>query len=224
MTLTRYGLPQTRIIAVAFILLGCLSWAIWPGAFPWVQGIAAALMLAGLAFFRDPARTVPQAKNILLAPADGKITDIIEVDEPDYLQGRATRIGIFLSVFDVHINRTACAGRVEFIREKPGKCLNALRAEDASRENQSTSLGMACPEHPVQKVLIKQITGAIARRIVCGCKIGDLLEAGYKYGMIKFGSRTELYFPVSPGARILVKRGDIVRAGITVLVEYGGEG
>lgn len=220
LTLTPYGKPQLIIMPLVLLGLAGLLGQVWPGAFPWPLLVAAVLILAVLAFFRDPHRNIPKEKDILLAPADGKITDIIEVEETEYIKGQTLRIGIFLSVFDVHINRAPCGGVVEYIKHRPGKCLNALRSEAASAQNEATSVGMECPEHPVRMVIIKQITGAIARRIVCDCRVGDYLAAGERFGMIKFGSRTELFIPKDERAEILVKKGDTVRAGTTIMVRY----
>ncbi|MBN2376309.1 MAG: phosphatidylserine decarboxylase family protein [Sedimentisphaerales bacterium] len=220
LTLTSYGKPQLIVIPLVLLGLAGLLGQVCPGAFPWPLMVAVVLILAVLAFFRDPHRNIPSEKNILIAPADGKVTDIAYLDENEYLKQPAIRIGIFLSVFDVHINRTPCGGTVQYIKHHPGKCLNALRSQAASEQNESNCLGLTCPEHPARKVMVKQITGAIARRIVCRCRVGDYLAAGERFGMIKFGSRTELFLPKNEQAKILVKKGDTVRAGKTLMVRY----
>ncbi len=220
MSITRYGMPQVIIVPGIIIALGGLLFWLWPGGQPWVQMPIGILFVFSLAFFRDPQRAIPSDKNVLLSPADGKITDIIELEEAEFIKEPAIRIGIFLSVFDVHINRAPCDGIVAYIREQPGKCLNALNSEEASLHNQATIMGMDCPEGPAKKIIIKQITGAIARRIVCAVNIGDKLTGGYKYGMIKFGSRTELYLPKDQNAKIMVEKGQTVRAGTTIMVSY----
>lgn len=219
--LTRYGLRELIILPILLTAVAVAFWDFVPAARPWAQIALGLLWLAGTLFFRDPHRTIPDEPNILLAPADGKVTDITEVEENQYIQGPAMRIGIFLSVFDVHINRAPCAGQVEYIHEQPGKCINAMRYEKASEQNQANSLGLFGKNHAAGKVMVKQITGAIARRIVCKCSIGSELEAGERFGMIKFGSRTELYFPKADNAQVLVAKGDTVRAGRTILVRYG---
>lgn len=219
--LIKYGLREELIVILTGVILGIGSGLLWPNAMPWPQIGFSALSVLILAFFRDPCRTVPQEPGILLAPADGHITDVTELTETEYIKGPALRIGIFLSVFDVHINRTPCQGKVEYIQHRPGKFLNAMRSEDASAENESNSLGLGCPNHPVKKCLVKQITGAIARRIVCGCQIGETLPVGHRYGMIKFGSRTELFIPRNNAAQVLVKKGDRVFAGLSIMVRYG---
>jgi len=220
LTLTTYGKPQLIVIPLVLLGLAGVVGQVWPGVSPGPQLVAGVLILAALAFFRDPHREIPDEKDILLAPADGKITDITEVEETEYIKGQVLRIGIFLSVFDVHINRAPCGGVVRYIQKHPGKCLNAMRAEAASAQNEANSVGIECPEHPVRMVMVKQITGAIARRIVCGCEVGDSLAAGERFGMIKFGSRTELFLPSDERAEILVKKGDTVRAGTTIMVRY----
>jgi phosphatidylserine decarboxylase len=208
------------VMAAITAPVGVLCAAIWPGTSPWPQLAMAVLLAAGLAFFRDPDRVIPSAENILLAPADGKITDITQVQESEYIGGAAWRIGIFLSVLDVHINRAPCAGTVRHVQSHSGACHNAMNYELASAKNEAVSLGMDCPGHPAGKVLVKQITGAIARRIVCPCQPGQTLEAGDRYGMIRFGSRTELFVPLNPAPQFLVKPGDKARGGITALARY----
>lgn len=220
MSITRYGMPHMVIAPAMILVLGALLFWLWPGGQPWAQIPIVILFLFSVAFFRDPHREIPKGKNLLLSPADGKITDIIELDETEFIKGPAIRIGIFLSVFDVHINRTPCEGTVAYIREQPGKCLNAMKSQEASQYNQATIMGLDCPEGPAKKIMIKQITGAIARRIVCAVNIGDKLTGGYKYGMIKFGSRTELYLPKDEKAKIMVEKGQVVRAGTTIMVSY----
>jgi len=218
--ITRYGLPQVVLVPLLIILVALLVFLLWPAGRPWslVVGVAAAVGV--LAFFRDPQRKIPEGANLLLAPADGKITDIIEVDQCEYLEGPALRIGIFLSVLDVHLNRSPCAGRVSYLKAHPGKCINAMRWHAASEQNQAQSLGIDCPDHPAGQVLVKQITGAIARRIVCECVLGEELSTGQRFGMIKLGSRTELFLPINSKARVLVEVGQTVRAGSSILVSY----
>ncbi len=218
--LTRYGLRELILLPILLAAVGVVFWDFLPATRPWVQIALGLLWLGGALFFRDPQRTIPDEPNILLAPADGKITDIIEVEEDEYIHGPTIRIGIFLSVLDVHINRAPCAGTVEYLHEQPGKCINAMRYEAASERNRANKLGLFCKKHPAEKVLVKQITGAIARRIVCKCRIGGDLRAGERFGMIKFGSRTELYLPKADNAQVLVNKGDTVRAGSTILVRY----
>ncbi|MBN2210912.1 MAG: phosphatidylserine decarboxylase family protein [Sedimentisphaerales bacterium] len=217
---TPYGKREILIIWLAAVLLGTALLFVWPDATPWTQVGALALGFIITLFFRDPQRDIPDDINILLAPADGKITDIGPADEQEFLHEPAIRIGIFLSVLDVHINRAPCTGKVAYLQHHPGKCINALSWKAASEKNEAMSMGLNCLDHPAAKVLVKQITGAIARRIVCSSRMGQTISSGERYGMIKFGSRTELYFPTSDVAEIAVKVGDTVRAGETILVHY----
>jgi len=218
--ITRYGLPQVLFVPLIIILIAVLVFLLWPAGRPWSMVAGVAVAVGVLAFFRDPERQLPEGENLLLAPADGKITDIMEVDQCEYLEGRALRIGIFLSVFDVHLNRSPCAGRAGYLKAHPGKCFNAMRWHAASEQNQAHSLGIDCPDHPAGRVLVKQITGAIARRIVCECALGEELSAGQRFGMIKLGSRTELFLPIDSKAQVLVEVGQTVRAGSSILVSY----
>ena len=218
--ITRYGMPQVALLPSIILAAAAVSFFLWPTGWPWVQLTAIVLTAGALAFFRDPKRQIPDEPDALLAPADGKVTDIEPVPEAEFLEGPAIRIGIFLSVLDVHINRSPCAGQVSYIKSHAGKCINAMRWKAASEKNQANSVGLNCPNHPAGKVLVKQITGAIARRIVCGCEVGDELGRGEQFGMIKFGSRTELFLPVDKRAEVIVKTGQTVRAGTTVMVRY----
>lgn len=163
-------------------------------------------------FFRDPDRTGDATEHVLLSPADGTVTDIVEVEEASFIGGKATRIGIFLSPFNVHVNRTPCSGTVRHVEFKAGEFLPAYNPEAPTR-NESCSLGLERGDGI--KLLVKQITGVLARRIVCPAKNGDVLARGERYGMIKFGSRTELYIPVGTLGMVSVKLGDKVVGGQT---------
>jgi len=170
-------------------------------------------------FFRDPHRTVPQAEGLVVSPADGKIVTVEEIDHDEFIEGPAVLIGIFLSIFSVHINRMPVDGRVIGLRYREGKCLNALRPESA-RENEQLAVRLEGNNVPHRRIVVRQITGAIARRIVCWLKPGDELKAGRRFGMIKLGSRTELVVPQEDSLEIKVKVGDLVRAGSSVLACY----
>ncbi len=160
-------------------------------------------------FFRDPARSIPCDDGLYFAPADGKVVVVERVDEPIFLHCLALRIAIFMSISDVHVNRTPVKGVVIFTRHVPGKFIQAFRPE-AAFENEHNLIGI---EHGRDRILIKQIAGILARRIVCSIRPDDELEAGDRIGMIKFGSRVELYLPAD--CQALIQTGDIVRAGIT---------
>ena len=218
--LTKYGLPQVAVFPSLIIAAMILcSIFLQGGLLIGAEVILAGLLVWVLSFFRDPYRVVPAEENILLAPADGKITDIETVGEQDFICGQALKIGIFLSVFNVHINRAPCNVRVEKIVYKKGEYKDA-RDSQASRVNESNMLGLIRKDKPTDKLVVRQISGAIARRIVCAAKEGQELTGGERFGMIKFGSRTELYLPVNERVKCLVKTGDKVKAGVTVLVRY----
>jgi phosphatidylserine decarboxylase len=172
-----------------------------------------------LMFFRDPRREIPLDSRVLLSPADGTITDICEAEIPE-LGGKAMRIGMFLSIFNVHINRAPCAARVESVNYKKGKFINAMDAE-AGRVNESNDILITRLDEPRDRLLVRQVSGAIARRIVCEAKPGQQYAQGATFGMIKFGSRAELYLPLKEaGYDIAVKIGDKVNAGLSPLVVY----
>jgi phosphatidylserine decarboxylase len=177
------------------------------------------VVLWSISFFRDPERQVPQDKNLLLAPADGTVTDIETIDESEFIKGKALKIGIFLSIFDVHINRSPCRTKVEKITYKEGEFFDARNAESGKR-NESNDLWLTRLDAPNDKLIVRQISGAIARRIVCKTAEGQELLAGQRFGMIKFGSRTELYMPANSNIKCLVKIGDKVKAGLTPMIKY----
>jgi len=221
--LTRYGLPQVAIFPlIVFIAMLGLFVAFRPAL--WlipVQALLLAVLIWAFSFFRDPSRTIIPDENILYSPADGTITDIDEVDD-SALGVKALRIGMFLSVFNVHVNRVPCSVRVEKVMYKKGKFINAMSTE-ASKINESNDILMTRLSEPKDKLLARQISGAIARHIVCEAKAGSEYRQGQQFGMIKFGSRAELYLPAADGKRafeVAVKIGDKVRAGLTPLVRY----
>ncbi len=206
---------KNKALSEATWILGALAagWLITLALFPVVSILFAAALLFTLNFFRDPERVPPVGDHLAVSPADGLVTTIDEVDETEFLGKRVRRIGIFLSVFDVHVNRTPIAGEVTHSEPKPGLFLDA-RDPRCSILNQSRSWVF---HGPAGTVMVKQITGAIARRICPWAVVGDSLERGARFGMIRFGSRTELYIPLE--ATILVKKGDRVRGGETPLAE-----
>ncbi len=219
MKLTRYGTDVLFAIAViVIVLVGLAFWT--PELWVRILLIAIALFLGGfsLNFFRDPNRVIEAdgrpVENLIVSPADGKIVEIRETEEPDFLQHTATRISIFMSPLDVHVNRAPITGTVEYIRYVKGEFLVA-HAPEATHRNERAIIGMTRGD---RKVLFAQVAGYIARRIVCTAKVGDRLSAGERFGMIKFGSRVDVFVP--NGARLLVVSGAMVRAGETVLAEF----
>lgn len=218
--LTKYGLPQVAVFPVVIVLLMVLAilLPINKGIVYLIELILAIILVWVFSFFRDPRRNRPKDDSLLLSPADGTVSDI-EIVENEYIGGRSLRIGIFLSIFNVHINRAPCDVRIEKVVYKKGKYKNAMNPESA-RVNESNDLYLLRTQYPDDKLIVRQISGAIARRIVCEGKVGQELAGGEKFGMIKFGSRTELYLPADSGGKCLVKIGDKVKAGLTALVRY----
>jgi phosphatidylserine decarboxylase len=223
-SLTKYGLPQVVVYPVlafaAMVVVPRLAGAFLPqwAAFT-IKVVLAVVLIWVLMFFRDPERRCSSDINLLLAPADGRITEIEKIEETGFIDGPALRIGIFLSIFDVHINRAPCNVRIEKITYKKGKYLNAMNPQ-SGRVNESNELDLIRADNPKDKLIVRQISGAIARRIVCAAAEGRELSGGQRFGMIKFGSRTELYLPVRDNAKCLVKIGDKVKAGLTPLIKY----
>jgi len=200
-------LAEARWILAILFFLALASWffAAWLSLFFFV------LILYTLFFFRDPDRNIPADRNAVLAAADGTVTDISEVDETEVLKTRMRRVGIFLSIFDVHTNRAPIEGRITYRQHHEGLCLDA-RSPDCSEKNEAMTWGI---ENPRATVVVRQLTGAIARRIVAWAEVGDQLAKGERFGMIRFGSRTEVYLPLT--ASVLVKAGEHVAGGSTII-------
>lgn len=210
----RVGLGELLLLGGGSLLLAAATaWIFWP-----VSVVAMLLALAVCWFFRDPRRVVPQDEGLVVSPADGHVACIEEIDDDD-VGGPAVLIGIFLSVFDVHLNRVPVSARVIGIRYRPGKFLNAIRPRSA-QENERVTVRLQENGPPYRLYVVRQIAGAIARRIVCWLRPGDELQRGAKFGMIKLGSRTELVLRREPGMAIEVRPGQKVCAGTTVLVRY----
>ena len=211
----RVGLAELLLLvsssAAAAIVLG---WLWWPLAL-----VPLLVCVEIFWFFRNPARRVPQEAGLVVAPADGTIVAIEELDHDDFIGGPAVMIGIFLSVFNVHINRVPVGCRVIGMTYRRGKFLNALRAASA-RENEQLAVRFEESLPPFRRLVVRQIAGAIARRIVCWVKPGEDLERGAQFGMIKLGSRTELVIPRDSGLAIRTQLGAKVLAGETVLAQY----
>lgn len=164
-------------------------------------------------FFRDPEREVPREEGVVLSPADGKVRDIETVREEHFIKDECLRIGIFMSVFDVHINRSPCGGTVSFLEHYNGVYRHAGTPEAIER-NESVRMGISTEKG---RILVRQVAGVLARRIVNTRAVGEWLVAGERIGMIKLGSRVEVYVPRSIGFECTVKVGDSVKAGLTVL-------
>ena len=210
--------PEGRwIIAGAWVIaLALFLAAVRSGAIGWWVAMALWTLLAiwVVAFFRDPERTWSRGDRLIVAPADGEVVSLLEVDEPAFLHGRAFRISIFMNVFDCHVNRYPLDGRVAYRHYNPGRFGHA-GAEKASLSNEQASVGL---ETPLGKVLVRQIAGLVARRIVTDHEVGTDVHQGERMGMIRFGSRVDLFLP--PGTRTLVQVGTKTRAGVTVVAEW----
>ena len=178
---------------------------------PWLALLFLAAFLYALLFFRDPNRADPEDSRAVVAAADGIVADLRETDEPEVLKTVMKRVGIFLSVFDVHTNRAPISGRIIFRQHKKGLCLDARRP-DCSDKNESMTWAF---QNASTTIVVRQLTGAIARRIVGWSQIGDEVKRGERFGMIRFGSRTEVYLPLD--AELLVKVGDRVKGGATII-------
>ena len=196
------GWPFIFPPAAAACILGWMGW--WPAA-----AALGAVTLCFLAFFRDPDRIAPVVPGAVLAPADGRVMRVVEIDDP--WVGRAVRVSIFLSPLDVHINRSPVAALVVGVQHAAGRFLAAYR-DEASELNERCTLAL---QGEAARVGVKQIAGVLARRIVCRARQGDKLQAGERYGLIRFGSRTDLVVP--QGTEIRVRVGDRVRGGETII-------
>ncbi len=204
------------------LIVGALVVAIIVGGLGvWIGGAVGLLLLAiGVAalgftlwFFRDPIRVPPEeALDLILAPADGKVIEVVEEDEPLYLKGPGRRISIFLSPLNVHVNRVPITGEVEYVNYFSGEYLVAWHPK-ASEKNERSEVGIVHPSGT--RVLFKQIAGAVARRIVCYAKVGDSYAAGDRYGIVKFGSRMDVILP--PHVQVIVEPGARVAAGTSVI-------
>lgn len=215
--LTRHGTREMLIGSV--VLLGVasvLGWWHWP-----LSLVMLPVLIWLFAFFRDPERAIPAEQHTMVSPADGKVSDITEIEHDPLLGGPAVRVGIFLSVFNVHINRSPCDGVVVDAIYKKGKFINAMSHSKASDENESNTIVLKEPNGPRPVAVVKQIVGLIARRIICTVKPADRVDRGQRIGMIKFGSRTELSIPKWLEPKIQVKVGDTVRGAMDVIAILG---
>lgn len=203
----RQTLYEARWIFAVLTILAVASWLVSP----WLSLVWVILIGYTFAFFRDPERVTPSDPDAVVAAADGVVADIVEIEETEVVKARQRRVGIFLSVFDVHTNRAPVDGRVTYRQHREGLCLDARSAE-CSDKNESMTWAF---ENPRATIVVKQLTGAIARRIVGWSKVGDEVKKGERFGMIRFGSRTEVYLPLD--ATVLVKIGDRMVGGATII-------
>jgi len=187
-------------VAVAFLKVG------------WLTILMVALALQVIWFFRDPNRIIPTGEGLIVSPADGKIIELSEAKEERFLNDRAIKVSIFLNLFDVHVNRIPCAGRIRAIRYQPGTFLAADK-DLASTQNEQNAILLETVSGV--KVVFVQVAGLVARRIVCWVKEGDEVARGSRFGMIRFGSRTDLFLP--PGTEVKVRLGQKVKGGSSII-------
>lgn len=199
------GYPFIAVFAFITLVFALLGWA-------FLTLLLLGLTLFTVYFFRNPERCVPQEQDAVVAPADGKVIFVGEVTEERYFQSRVVKVSIFMSVFNVHVNRVPVAGKVVDMFYNKGEFFNAS-LDKASLQNEQT--GMLLETEGGHRLLVVQIAGLIARRIVTYPVIGDLLECGQRYGLIRFGSRVDVYFPA--GSEVLATVGDRTVAGETIL-------
>jgi phosphatidylserine decarboxylase len=200
------GIATVLALAAFALALVRRSWSLW------LLAIVITILALWVAYFlRDPERAGERGIDIAVAPADGKLIMIAEVDEPAFIGGKALRLSIFMNVFNVHVNRYPVDGTVEYVHYNPGKFLNAA-AEKSSIENEQSSIGIDTGKH---RVLVRQIAGLIARRIVTYSKKGQQVKQGDRMGLIRFGSRVDVFLPSD--AKLRVQLGTLTTAGTTVL-------
>jgi phosphatidylserine decarboxylase len=207
------------IVIAALVAAGVFGLALVRRSWPlWLFAFALALIALWVAyFFRDPVRSGERGERLVIAPADGKVVMITEVNEPTFMKERSIRLSIFMNVFNVHVNRYPVSGIVRLVDHTPGRFANAA-SEESSLENEQTSIGI---EAGSNHVLVRQIAGLIARRIVTDSKVGEHVQQGERMGLIRFGSRVDVFLPA--GAALRVKVGDVTFAGTTVLGELSGQ-
>lgn len=208
----RFPIARQGVPFIAVGLAGVVFFAWLDLSIGWGTAVIFTLFVAS--FFRDPERVSPQEEKALLAPADGKVLLIEEEEKTPFSTGPSIKISIFMSVFNCHINRIPMSGRIEKVFYRPGKFYSANK-DQASSENEQNALLLKTGDG--QDIGFVQIAGLIARRIVCWVKAGEVVKRGARFGLIQFGSRVDLYLP--PSARLRVKRGDKVKAGLTIMGE-----
>jgi phosphatidylserine decarboxylase len=212
----REGVP---FIAIFIAVNACLFWlSVILGA------LFLPLTLWCVAFFRDPERTPPPGEHLVISPADGVLLPVVEATPPEELELGSEprkRLSIFMNVFDVHVNRMPVSGEIIALSYRPGRFFNAsFDKASVHNERMAARLRRNGSLDPAADLAVVQIAGLIARRIVCDLKVGDRVVKGARYGMIRFGSRLDVYLPLS--ARIVIKEGSVTKAGVTVLAELQG--
>lgn len=210
--LARYGLREIVLFG-AGSLVATVALAVFGPV--WLIPIPAFFLVFTLYFFRDPTRTIPEGEGVIVAPADGRVMAITDVPNEEFIDGPAKRIDIFLAVYNVHVNRMPLPGEVKHVGDRDGPYLSALKIE-AGEKNAARTLGVVADEGGF-RFMVRPIVGAIARRIVCPVRVGDRFARGERFGMIKFGSRTQIAIPADVPFDVRVEVGDKVQGGLTVL-------
>ena len=199
---------EGRLIFAAILILAAVGQVTHQ---TWLLILSGLLFLFCMNFFRDPQRDVPEGDDLVVAAADGVIDNIEILEETEFLKAKCQRVSIFLSVFDVHVNKSPIAGKVTYLKHHPGLYLDA-RNPECSKKNEALTWAI---EGSKATLVVRQITGAIARRIVPWSQVGDVIPKGFRFGMIRFGSRTEIYLPLD--AKLEVKLGDRVLGAQTII-------
>jgi phosphatidylserine decarboxylase len=201
----REGYPFIALFGFVTLVFALLGWTL-------LTLLLLSLTLFSVYFFRNPERVIPEGENLVIAPADGKVIFVGEVEEERYFKERVTKVSIFMSVFNVHVNRVPCSGKVVEMYYNKGEFVNAYydKASDANEQS-----GILLETDNGQRILFVQIAGLIARRIVTYPIIGDLLQRGARYGLIRFGSRLDIFFPKN--SDVVVTLGEKTVAGETIL-------
>ena len=217
MNFAREGL--SLIVIAALIAVGAFGLALTRRSWPlWLLAFCLTIVALWVAyFFRDPVREGERGDRLVISPADGRVVMITEVDEPIFMKSKAVRVSVFMNVFNVHVNRYPVTGTVRYVEHKAGKFLNAA-AENASIENEQASIGI---ETGSNNILVRQIAGLIARRIIADSKEGDRVQQGDRMGLIRFGSRVDVFLPAA--TKLRVKVGDVTFAGVTVLGDLASQ-
>ncbi len=214
MKIAREGVPFVTVGCAVFVALALLSWRAGGGWWLVPTGVWMAVALWVPWFFRDPKRTGPRNSRLVIAPADGKVVSVRDVEDVEFVEGPGKQVSVFMNIFDVHVNRHPVTGTVEYRKYRPGKFVNAS-LDKASIGNEQMCLGIATPSG---RLLVRQIAGLVARRIVTDPAVGDPVQQGSRLGMIRFGSRVDTVLPLS--SRIAVRVGDRTKAGVTVIAEW----
>ena len=211
----RWGLAELQLMGYPLVALAvAAAWWQW-----WLAIVPLVLLAFVVYFFRDPHREIPREPGVLVSPADGTVVEVAELADEPFVGGPAVRISIFLSIFNVHINRAPADCRVVRLQYSPGRFLDA-RDPQSAIANENLWIGLEEEAAPRRRLIVRQVAGLIARRIVCNLRSGERVERGHKFGMIKFGSWTELILPLADGLTVLAAVGQKVHGGATVLARY----